>query len=207
MPLFMTIRMKNDALVRLLLERGSKVNQRDRDGFAPLHIASTIPNNENIIRLLLKKGANVDIKSPRRQGFFGVEGENTPLHIAVHQGGEEINSQEVFKNVRVLVDVGKAKLNVKNSEGDTPLHIAAARDTKVVQFLIDRGAHVNIKNTQGETPLHIAAYHGKKENVKILLQNGAIPFVQDSFGRTPADVIEPSNPTQVIRRIRRTLDT
>jgi ankyrin repeat protein len=212
MPLFMAIQMKNDALVRLLLDHGSNPNQRDADGFTALHRASTIPNNEKIIRLLLRKrkkengsnvnGANVNAKTPRVDtgvNWLVIESENTPLHLAVHREKE--------KNVRVLVDVGKAKLNIKNSEGDTPLHIAASRNEKVVQFLIDRGAHVNIKNTRGETPLHVAAYHGKKKNVKILLQNGAIPFVQDSWGRTPADVIEPSNPTQVIRRIRRTLDT
>lgn len=211
-PLFMTILKRKDDLTRLLLDHGSNPNQRDAYGFTPLHRASVIPNNEKIIRLLLKKGAGVDAKTPRKYDAFVTpfeRGENTPLHIAVHQGGEERNPQEVFKNVRVLVDVGKAKLNLKNSLGETPLHIAARQDASMVhqiQFLIDRGAFINMKNQNGETPLHVAARLLKMHNVKVLLENGAIPFVQNYDNQTPADVAKNFDyfytPTNVERKIR-----
>ena len=44
----------------------------------------------------------------------------TALHLAVHQGNTKI--------VERLVGYG-ADLNVPDSDGDTPLHIALARDT------------------------------------------------------------------------------
>ena len=57
---------------------------------------------------------------------------------------------------------------------DTPLHSASAYGrTKVVKYLVDKGADVSAGNEVSETPLHYAALHGHTQVVEILLDNGA----------------------------------
>lgn len=150
-----------------------------------------------IIRLLIQGGANVDAKTEGLRHPVAYEVGLTPLHLAAYRTSS-------IENVRTLVDIGKAKLNVKSSLGDTPLHKAASRENgeRIVQFLIDRGAHVNVKNRHGQTPLHKAVAYGLINTVKMLLNNGAIPFIQDSSGDTPSDLAKDFKYTNIERMLR-----
>ena len=59
--------------------------------------------------------------------------------------------------------------NVQNSDGDTPLCVAAARGhEKVVEVLMELDADQNISNNLGDTPLDIALEHGHGSIVKLL---------------------------------------
>ena len=51
--------------MKTLLERGAFVDQQDNNGVSPLHRAVQI-GNENIVKLLLDKGAKFDIKTKVR---------------------------------------------------------------------------------------------------------------------------------------------
>jgi hypothetical protein len=129
----------------------------------------------------------------------------TPLHVAVKKGSGRLQGN--MANIQALVDIGGAKVNVRSSKGNTPLHDAmyfnsiyiSSWNPCVVQFLIDRGAHVNAKNDRGWTPLHEAAFFGNRKLVKMLLEHGAIPFIQDISGRTPYDVTFNENIKRLIR--------
>jgi hypothetical protein len=48
----------------LLLDKGASVNATNRDGNTPLHIAAFLCNEE-IVRLLLQRGANPSLKNKR----------------------------------------------------------------------------------------------------------------------------------------------
>jgi len=195
-PLGFAIRDKNTAIVKLLLDHGANPNQRDVERYTPLHKAAMESNNATIIRLLIQRGANVDAKTEGLRHPVAYEVGLTPLHLATYRTSIE--------NVRTLVDIGKAKLNVKSSLGDTPLHKAASRENgeRIVQFLIDRGAHVNVKNRRGQTPLDKAVAYGLINTVKMLLNNGAIPFIQDSWGDTPSVYAKDFKYTNIERMLR-----
>lgn len=62
--------------VKMLLERGAKVNQ---GGWSPLHYAATGPEPD-IVRLLLARGAEIDATAPN-----GI----TPLMMAAQYGSED----------------------------------------------------------------------------------------------------------------------
>lgn len=48
-------------------------------------------------------------------------------------------------------------LNYNDSDGNTPLHIAASfGDLNIVWILIDKGSNLDWRNNDGNTPLHIA---------------------------------------------------
>lgn len=92
-----------------------------------------------------------------------------------------------IEKVKYYLKLG-ADPNIKNSDGDTPLHVAASRGRgykDIVELLLNHGANPNVKNDDGATPLYWAAFYGDKDIVELLLKSGADPNVKNSDGDTP----------------------
>lgn len=141
--------------VEELLEKGAnpniKTSIRWYHGWTPLHIA-VYERNLDIVRLLIKYGANINAKTYNRE---------TPLHIAVYEGHWDV--------AKLLIDHG-ADVNARNNNGSTPLHIAAERGfLDIVQLLLEKGADPNILDSKARTPANLAAKKGY-ENVVALLK-------------------------------------
>lgn len=68
-----------------------------------------------------------------------------------------------------------ADVNVRYSDGRTPLHMALSFHDALdaAPFLIGRGADVNARTDQGITPLHLAAEQGDMDVLRLLLAKGA----------------------------------
>ena len=84
-----------------------------------------------------------------------------------------------LSRVQMVVRDG-ADVNCTDSEGNSPLNLAASSGASValIQFLISRGAHVNFVGAAG-TALQIAGSRGQLEVVKCLLAHGADAGVVD----------------------------
>ena len=66
-----------------------------------------------------------------------------------------------------------AEINVKNSSGRTPLHLAALKgNITIVEYLLTKGAEINVKDNRGYTPLHWAVQYGRKDVVALLQTKG-----------------------------------
>ena len=104
------------------------------------------------------------------------------------------------KTVSLLIEVGKANVNVCNGEGDTPLIVAAtpqyydpypAIQLIIVKILVQAGGHVNAQNKHGTTPLHQACKQKlsrgpRLDLVKYLVKKaGADVSIKDRDGMTP----------------------
>jgi ankyrin repeat protein len=153
------------SIVKLLLEKGTDVDALDSDGMTVL-ICAVIFGHEEMVRLLLENGADIEISSKG----------NTALIAAAMQNGEHI--------VRQLLDHG-AEIEAKNDAGYTALHIASAHAyVKVVQLLLDAGADINTRNKKGITPLMSAAQSDKFWMVCLLLNRGADVNAKDEDGDT-----------------------
>ena len=153
--------------VRQILTPEFEINQKDSSGMTALQLAVREQNME-IIELLVDSGADVNLPSTR---FLF-----TPLHISIRTS---------FAMSKFLIDHG-ADINQKNSEGASPLHIAArAGNNEMVEFLIANGADVNSEDSEDYTPLHNAAWNGHLRAVEMLVSSGADINASTYTGDTP----------------------
>ena len=75
---------------------------------------------------------------------------------ALFQALDHINSLRALLQHPDVVDI-----NVKNSEGNTPLMVAVSRGLiEIVQLLLAAGAHIDIRNNEGKRAEVIATENG-----------------------------------------------
>lgn len=125
----------HEAVVTLLLEKGARVDEKDRQGYYPIHL-SVSRGQVSITKQLLNAGADIEIRTPQ---------EGTPMHIAAASNYSTI--------IPVLI-AGGANLAARDVNGLTPLAAAASlANVDVVRLLIEAGADVNTKDVGKDTPL------------------------------------------------------
>ena len=73
-----------------------------------------------------------------------------------------------LEGVKVLMSQGVYPVNICNSQGYTPLHMAASvGDSAIVEYLVENKAYVNAKTTLGNTALMMAESRCKEMNEQI----------------------------------------
>ena len=135
----------NDEVVRLLLQYGARVNERDATMMMPMHLAA-LRGHCGVVELLLQEHADIDAQGPN---------EETPLRIAAEKGQVELAELLLRK---------RAKVNARDAKQLTPLHVAAkCGDESMTELLVTHGAHVEAKDARLMGALHYACeggYHG-----------------------------------------------
>ncbi|GCC18099.1 uncharacterized protein [Chiloscyllium punctatum] len=190
--------------IRMLLENGASVHQRDSNGRTLLANAAYSGNLE-VVNLLLSRQA--DLETEDHQG-------QTPLTLAARMGhtkvlhclishGANINhaDQEGWTALRsaawgghseavtVLLESGGAEVDSVDTDHRTALRAAAwGGHEDIALTLLRHGANVNKVDTDGRTALIAAAYMGHREMVEILLDHGADINHRDADGRSALSV-------------------
>lgn len=143
----------------------SNINEKNDNGWTPLHIAAS-KGNINLIKGLLKNKANLtDVNN---------EGQ-TALHIAI------LNKKCAAAKVLLSED----NLEIPDNQGNTPLHLCALTGAKdLAEAILNKNVAINIDavNNEGMTPLHLAASKGKSHIIKLLLNTRADPNIKDNDG-------------------------
>lgn len=120
------------------MELGANPSISNNTKLNVLHMAA---QNNKVSTLIYFQG-KVDYNEVDEKG-------STPLHWAAYSGSEEV--------VSYLLTLEKIKINLKDSDEQTPLFLATLYgNTKIVRRLLMKGANRYIKNKKGELAIDIA---------------------------------------------------
>ena len=140
---------RRKAITKLLIDAKADLDLDDGVGATALGCA-TSKGYEAVALLLIESGAKIDTKT----GVY-IDGPSgtTPLHHAAWKP----------TILKAMLKKG-AKVNVKTSNGDTPLHYAAmAHQVESVKSLLEAGADPQSKNKDGDTPEDWCRTYGRPE--------------------------------------------
>ena len=181
------------------------VNTKNLNGITPLHVAAL--KNTEACAMLLKYDA--DVNSTTNLGY-------TPLQYAAKHGyykackllgilegtnfkgrpvyfiNEElnINWQNYYEETALHLVIDARDGAIMKSKQKRPFNVCEDRYTRIVKFLLKRGASVNIKNHSGETSLHIAARYEMEYIVKLLLHYNADIHLRNNRNETTINLMK-----------------
>ena len=146
------VRKRHLDIARLLIDKGANINAQGYLDRTALMNATWV-RDINITRLLLERNADVNIESLSK---------DTALTLTLD-----------YEITRMLVDRG-ADVNHFNQFKNTALFNAASfGQTKIVEYLLGKGADLQFKTLYGKTPLMIAKERNHSDIVSLLEKAGA----------------------------------
>jgi ankyrin repeat protein len=163
---------RSPGIIAMLLEQGADISIRNIEGKTPLYAAVQHARMETI-PLLLRYHADIFAadnagitpferalrdRSPAVNALITGEtvvqkdsAGNTLLHLGVRNGGD-------VKTIGLILDA-RARVNDRNKEGDTSLHIAVRQnEAEAGKLLLSRGADIFAPNARGESPIYLTFY-------------------------------------------------
>lgn len=173
LPLCWAVWRGHKPLIRLLLDNGQKVEDRDPSGETALHYALNFQIHEQPSSTILSFLLN-ETKQPNTLTSDGT----SPLHRAV--------VASAIAPALLLLNSG-ADVNQQEESGDTPLARAVEFNLlEMSALLLSHGANPNIPNRDGFPALSIAIRAGFIAAAKLLLEHGADPsLLSPGDGQTP----------------------
>ncbi|TWT22585.1 hypothetical protein FQY83_06110 [Luteimonas marina] len=164
-PLHHAARSSDPGVAALLRDASAELDVQNREGLTPLGVACAA-GNWRLARFLLERGAKP-----------GVD-DGTPALLAA-AGSDEDDPAGVQLLLR-----HKAKVDARDRDGRTALHIAAFQGhAAIVAALLDAGADVHARDGREATPLLEAARGAHASAFEALLAAKADPREVDADGR------------------------
>ena len=205
-----------DAIVLLLLRKGSKIDATDDDGVTPLMLASEA-GHEAVVKLLVDENANVNLVDKA--------GKTAVLRAAAVAGSEPCvkllldASADVFKSPvegKTLEDLSAKKsqacakliAHALSTDGASErlLHAAEKGRTEAVTKMLEGSADVNSTDDDGWTALHFAAGEGSPELIELLLKKGLKADTGAKDGATPLELAEEEEHEEAVELLRESLE-
>lgn len=166
-----------DELIKLITEKGGDANAKFQENWAPLHRAtylgklsiSCVVSHVVCYLTLVYITIKFVLKSVKKckNGFF-------PLNLSKNIDFNHFSIISGLHGVAGALIDNKADINIKNVEGYTALHVAAAQGhDKVAETLLKHGADIKLVSNAKWTALHQAAETGQSKIIEILLKAGA----------------------------------
>mgnify|MGYP001237142001 CR=1 FL=1 len=149
---------REEPIVQYLIDNGGDINLWHDNGGAPVYFSVWQIDPERL-NMQIRQGADACHINPHNS--------SSTLHSAAEVVPHAESLQDHLDTIHALAAAGvdpahKAGIGVQSDWGpvyraDTPLHMAAARNTpNVIKTLLDIGCDPTLFNAQGETPFDIA---------------------------------------------------
>ncbi len=184
-PLYRAIHAGDLDQIKRHIAHHTDINQKDRDGKMPLHVAAE-RGRQIIAQLLIDNGAELEARTP--QGHTALElallAGKIPVAKLLLSRGAQIDAQALllkaigdnanFRGSLEFLTKQGAEINRADSAGNTPLIMAIETGQRVlVKRLIEQGADVNLATSDGRTPLSSAKQHDERDIILLLKSYGA----------------------------------
>jgi ankyrin repeat protein len=191
---------KSAEVVDLLISKGLRVDEPDRNGDQPLHHAAKNANGQLMAHLLAKgakaNAGNAAGRTPLMllRGYRDKEASTDLLDLLIEQGADlrprdkngygAVDVAAEQRDLKILKHLLKkgARAAAADPGGYTALHRAQSRE--VAEALIEAGASPKSSALDGKTPLHRAA-NGHGDVVDLLLGHAVDVNAVDKAGQTP----------------------
>ncbi|OAA64050.1 Ankyrin repeat-containing domain protein [Cordyceps fumosorosea ARSEF 2679] len=180
-----------DIVVMLANQSSFDPDVQDGSGWTPLMIAASVPESDDVIKVLLKAGADVNEKSAPPLPF--IQASPTSSNLAPTDNGGQtalhlVASKQNLDTARLLLE-HKASTRVRDRRGQYPLHRAAAvGSAPMCRLLLGKLSPTNPQDVEGYTPLHHAVAEGHGDAAVALLKEGADPTAENAQGERPLDL-------------------
>lgn len=191
---------KEADILQALLGKGAAINHQNKNGYSALIMASAGTNRFANFKVLVERGANLELKTERGTALsYSIsnnlaenvklllqkgaktneldENENTLLMKASANGNPEIIKMILAKDTNI---------NAKNMAGETALMFARSKEAALV--LLAKGADINAIDEEGNTVLIRAAQRRDPEKVKVLLEHGADLKIKNNEDETALSI-------------------
>ena len=110
-PLHIAVIYSNDIeTIKLLMESGSSVNQKNKDSHSPIHTAAYLGKEKLVDQLLKAKDANIHLQDS--EGY-------TAIHLSILK-----RKMAATKAILRYMDEKNTSTVLTSTNGTTPLHIA-----------------------------------------------------------------------------------
>lgn len=182
----------NSGIVKILLEKGVSIDEKNCEGWTALMLAIRSVN-EKCVKVLLDNGADINLQ--KKDG-------HTALTVALFSRQYDL--------IKLLLESG-ADTNIKSKDG-TALDItltskyrmmAGDEETEnVIQLLLNHGATAPLPDEEGTTFLMKIIYRGFVNVANYLLTTGVDLKEADKVGRTAATFAEFKGLTKLAQRLR-----
>jgi serine/threonine protein kinase len=169
------------------LDRGFDINSRDSNNYSLIYYAMKY-NRPEIVKLLIKRGADLrdsanlldrDLENTKQRANAKLEREKQSVYeygIGYELKNQQKTQQEANESIPYYV----------NSILDYAIQ---KNNLEILNLLLDRGVKIDRKYPHNHmTPLHLAVLHPDGEMVKLLLNRGVDPNIEDRLGCTPLHI-------------------
>ncbi|WP_373072204.1 ankyrin repeat domain-containing protein [Sulfurimonas sp.] len=154
-----------------LLDTGAGVNGVDNGGYSPLLIASKDRYCNEIVDILIKNGADINIQGSDSKSI---------LYFAIEQNNIDLLNKLIKNNINI---------NERYKDNKTPLFVAVNFGyVNIVKILIANGAILDLQDNLGWTPLYLAIEYDNIAIANLLIKNGANLHIETRMGNNPMDI-------------------
>ena len=188
-PLTAALISNNTEIAKILIKKGVGINRPNPwKGISVLDQAFSMNNKHDIshkmnskpnpkaleiVKLLIKNGADVNFKSHLSCGS---------LH---NVSNWDLSISSYLEIIKLLIETG-VDVNIQCYKNSTPLHSSLAyNNLELSKLLIKNGANINMQMKDGSTALHLTSITGNLNVAKLLIQKGASINILNKKSETP----------------------